>query len=525
MSAPFERTELADAPAYIPSPTAELIIAACAEGPPGELRVLILSGARGDGKTTSMVMAVIELAERMRRDGYGHVLPIRVACLRDTWVSLRRTTLATIEELQRKGLPVEWRDGQHEAVIAFDQPYVHLFFLGLENQADFDKLQGFQCAVFWIEEPAPAAGLSSGIPDIALGLGVTCLRQPGVPFYRLLISMNPPDRDHWVLSVEERLKDLGLSHVLVHHAKMGPGEKAEHFRALADEATTAEEAAEWRLAAEEFERYRERGRVFLESVGRKDLATRLIGGEIGDVQVGEPVVPMFSEEHVYKGELPVYRGLPIIRCWDNEPAPAVCLFQVLPDDGGINVLGSHCIENSTVQTLIETWLLPFMREHQLLTRISTPSYTRGARAGFTYQDVADRTLLDTQLSAGESIRAIGGSLVAGPVEWDERRAAALAAFSRVTRKGRRFVLIEEQTNQMLIQGLKNRYRYPKDIATGRIVMTIEAAKRVSGVFSNCPDALFYGLAWKFPAAEWLRRHQRQRVPGGPARRQGTFMGA
>ena len=139
-------------------------------------------------------------------------------------------------------------------------------------------------------------------------------------------------------------------------------------------------------------------------------------------------------------------------------------------------------------------------------------------------DICDPVLLDTQLSTGRVIMAkLGTSLRPGPVAWEDRRGAALACFNRARRGGKRFVQIEQGTNDLLVKGLAGRFRYPRAISTGQTTMTVQAAKRISGLYGDAADALFYVLATLFPAGDWLRQHQRTPSPPGP--RPSTFMGA
>ena len=504
-------------PRFIPTLTQEEFLAATAEGPAGEMRVLILEGSRGEGKTATGLMACIELAKRVHREGRGKALPIRVGCVRDTWVNLQRTTLVSIEEAARKGIKMQWKDARRECIIQDrdGKPVVHIYFFGLDVEADTNKLQGFVMAILWLEEVAAAEGLDSGIPSSSLALGGTSLRQPDIPWPRILVTMNPPDEEHWIGNVEEELANRGLASIKVHRFLMRPGEKSEHFRTLAIENEQHQEVSEaWRESADEFDRYRERNRALLESIGRHDLVTRLVEGQRGGVQVGEPVIVNFSKEHISKDPLNIYKSLPIYRGWDQEPNPAVCLYQVLPHNMGINVLGSHVEENATMEQIIKGWLLPWMSKVGIMTRgAADSSWGRGPRGGVQFVDIGDPVFLNQQISAGQILqRMLNTSLTPGPVEWEARRAAGIAAFERGSKSGRRFVLIEESENTVMIHGLQGRFRYPKNRSTGRVVMSIEAAKRVSGKYSNPIDAMLYGFAVTHPAIEWLRQTMRRPVP-------------
>ena len=461
----------------------------------------------------------------MIREGYGWALPLRVAVVRDTFINLQRTTCVSFDQARAKGLPLEFANGGRQIrLMDGDKALVHWELFGVDQPKDVDNLQGFQCGILWPEEVAPAAGFTSGVPREVVGVGVTSLRQEGVPWLRIFLTYNPPDSDHWVLALEESLDTLGLRDVRIHKFNVAPEEKSRHFALLAGEAPTKAEADAWQFASEEFDRYRERNIAFLTSIGRDDLAARLGRGEVADVQSGEPVIPLFSKEHVSAEPLPVFRGLPIYRGFDNEPNPGACLLQVLPDGGGVNVLGSHAMENVHMEAFLDAWLLPFMQKAAIMPVTGGTAFGRGGRKGFTYVDICDPVLLDTQLSTGRVIMAkLGTSLRPGPVAWEDRRGAALACFNRARRGGKRFVQIEQGTNDLLVKGLAGRFRYPRAISTGQTTMTVQAAKRISGLYGDAADALFYVLATLFPAGDWLRQHQRTPAPPGP--RPSTFMGA
>jgi hypothetical protein len=270
-------------PHYVPSKTVEEFIYAVLEGPPLEWRLLILQGARGEGKTTGVIMACAAMAEELRVKGFKE-FPLIVAVVRDTWENLKRTTLAAFKENRARGMPIEIFDGGKQATFGNpESPAVHFWFFGLDQAADADKLQGFTCGILVLEEVAPAAGLATGVPPEALGIGATSVRQAGV-LKRILVPMNPPDEDHWILKVEKHLEEQGLAFIKVKRFEMEPGEKSRHFERLAA-MTEGEEAERWTLAADEFDAYRMANQAFLESIGRGDLVQRLVGGQVGFAQM------------------------------------------------------------------------------------------------------------------------------------------------------------------------------------------------------------------------------------------------
>lgn len=553
------------APHFVPSPTVEQFILTVAEGPRGEMRFVVLEGPRGEGKTTGGLMACTALAERVCND-FGGPLPIRVGVVRDTWQNLSRTTLVSFHEARQLGVPIEVFDGGLQAAIrrGNGEELVHFDFFGLDRREDADKLQGFACAVLWLEEVAPAAGLATGIPAEVLGLGATSVRQSGVP-PRILVTMNPPDEDHWIGTIEQELSQRGLDGMRVVRLHIPPGEKSAHFERMAA-TTEGDDARRWQLAAEEFDAYRARNLAFLESIGRSDLVKRLVKGERGMVVLGEAVVPNFSRLlHVAKEPLPVYPQLPMHRWWDSgTPSlhPAIAWVQVGPN--WINVLGSRTGENVGILEFIQDEVLPFQQKYGIRTptaawgagrdrmvahgtltvegediaydateqRRNLPrgQMGRGAQRGFKFRDIGDPACLipegtSSQRTVALAIEnALGTSFEPGPVAWSARREALLAAFSRKGLGDRMLVQIDPTENDLMIKGLAGRFHYGKDLATGRIIGTIENAKKNSGIYSHAIDCLGYGLGVLFPAGEWLQQRSRTTAPSTPARAPRSWIG-
>ena len=473
-------------------------------------------------------------------DGHGPAVcfrvdhPSRLFVIND-FILTHNTTIVSFEEMRSKGLPIEFRDSGREAIIAYDVPLLHFYFFGLDRPEDADKLQGFQCGILIIEEAAPAAGLANGVAPEALGIGATSLRQMGVP-PRILMPMNPPPDDHWVIKVEEYLQDLGLDEIKVARFTIEPGEKSAHFERLAQE-STGDEAEQWGMAAKAFERYRKANKAFLESIGRHDLVARLAEGRTGDVQVGEAVMPYFSRvKHLAKEPVLVYPTLPLWRAWDCGGTPSCVWMQPLGPDrmAGLNIIGSRVAMNAGLEGFILNDVLAFQQKYGLMPR--TPStkagWGKGPRSGFTYFDVGDPSMLHE----GKTVRAeITAALLInqllhtafqpGPVEWAARRESGHSIFQRTGRGDRvAFVQIDPEENDTLIKGFGGRFRYPRTNA-GKVTMTIEAAKGVSGIFAQPTDACLYGFAKLYPVLDWLRQHNAQAAPRVPRRRPKSFLGA
>lgn len=502
----------AGAPCYAPSPTVEEFIYAVAGGPVTEFRLLMLTSSRGEGKTSGAIFALLALAERVRRDGKGSLLPLRVAVVRDSFVNLERTTIATFEKQQRMGLDLIWRDDRRQAIIPGQ---LHFFFFGMDNRADVDKLQGFEMAVLWLEEVAPGAELTQGIPAETLGIGRTSIRQEGVP-KRIIVTYNPPDEDHWILKVEEHLMNLGMQNLVVHRFWIPPGEKAVHFRAMALRAARGGNfvmARQWEEAAEEFDTYREQNIAFLESIGRHDLVARLGKGEIGGVQIGEAVMSTFSHKlHVTEpGEkLIPLPGSQMWRAWDGGLTPSTVWIEETPS-GNINVHGSRVSINKAMAQHILDEVIPFQEKSGIRPKRAEEGY--GRQKGWDFRDCGDPSLFesdsvqDAEYSAGLTIQQMLRTVIEAPPtnDWPPRRDAGLVAFQRKGQGPRMLIRIQREENQLLIQGYNGRWHYEVNMATGRINPSVKASKRASGIFAQSTDAFLYFLVLKFPAHDWLKR--------------------
>ena len=151
----------------------------------------------------------------------------------------------------------------------------------MDSRDDADKLQGFQCGILWLEEVAPAAELAAGMPPPeTLGIGGTSLRQTGIP-RRILVTMNPPDEEHWIMKVEQTLGDLGMDEISVHRFVIPQGEKSKHFIELSQRpGITSTDCAAWAQAAREFDAYRKTNEALLMSINRQDLVSRLVKGQV-----------------------------------------------------------------------------------------------------------------------------------------------------------------------------------------------------------------------------------------------------
>ena len=185
----------------------------------------------------------------------------------------------------------------------------------------------------------------------------------------------------------------------------------------------------------------------------------------------------------------------------------------------MNILGSRTGENVGIIEFIREQVLPFQQQYNILPPRGTreQGFGKGSTRGYRFRDIGDPACLipegtSSQKTVALEIQAsLGTGFEPGPQDWTSRREALLAGFNRKGPGARMLIMIDPSENDTLIKALSGRWHYPKD-ATGRILGTVAASKRVSGLYSHACDALGYGLARLFPAEESLRKEAGRAAP-------------
>ena len=439
--------------------------------------VNVIMGPRREGKSAGGIARLLRVAAE-----HPAAWPVRVAVVRDTWRNLERSLLPTLREGHGQGWwDVEIRESGTEAVLNGGQ--VHLFLFGMDNPKDASKFQSFECGIAWLEEPAPAADLSSGIPIDVFAMALTSLSQRDMPS-SIQASMNPPDAGHWILELIEHLQELGHPEMRVEMFQIPPGENR-HIKAG----------------------YREKMRIGLEQANRPDLIRRLVEGQIGVIIVGEPVTPEFSDLHIAKAPLQIRLAWPVIRGWDAWLSPACVWAQVLPS-GHINVLG--CVQgvNIGIEELIEEQVLPWERKFGLRLGAKAQPFGRGVRRGATFRDIGDPSMYARDQSSSERSarwsleKILNTSLERAPTAWPARRDSIKAVLTRMF-GGRPMLQLDPEECKLLIHALRGRWRYHKTPSG------IVSAEPLKDDFSHATDALAYICAVLYPAHEMVRAAVRQ----------------
>ena len=439
-----------------------------------------LMGPRGEGKTTSGLFGA--LAHSLEQNPIHW--PIRWAVIRDTWENLRITTIDSIRRAVKKyGITAEGLDKLEPRIVKIGmrttagsfRPLLELNFFGLDQPEDANRLQGFEGAGAWVEEPAPAADISSGIPEDCM-LVVTSLRQGGTEGVtpRVQITMNPPDKDHWTMKyrddedVVDALRRRGMT---VAFFEIPPGENP---------GVTAQ--------------YREANRAILEAMGRHDLIARLVEGQVGYVQMGVAVTPEFGQVHIAKSSLPILRTAPVIRSYDFGLNPTTTFWQVTPI-GRINVFYSVRSEHMGMEQHILQQVLPWLGR-------------KGIR-DYHFEDDGDPNGLtpearNSNLSAVSAIEEMltsrpgqAASFTPGPISIQDRVGPIRFKLRSTLKGGHPIVQVDPEATAMIriLGGAWHRKKTPAGLV----------GDPVKDWASEHGDSWGYGMGIRFPIPDLIER--------------------
>lgn len=441
-----------------------------------EEEVVIVFGPRREGKTVGGVAAILAHAARN-----PSARPLRVAVVRDTWTNLERSVFFTLKDGARRGWwHVEWLQDGTQALL---NGVAHLFFFGMDRPADANKFQSFECGMAWIEEPAPAADLASGVPVEVFAMAMSSLSQAGTKV-RLQITMNPPDEGHWTLNIAGIIAEKNYQHLRVKLCWIPRGENPH-------------------LAPG----YRERLLAGFELSGRMDLAARLAYGKVGSVNIGEAVTPEWSDGlHIYAengcpSPIPYSARWETFRFWDFGLNPT-CIWCQLTPLGNLYVLGVVVGDGMGVTELIQQEVLPF--QHALGMHV--PYNARDAygqtsmRTGWRFRDIGDSAANTREASSSERSAKLAletllhTSFEAAPVEFSARRDACKAGLNRIV-NGRPLIQLDPDTTKPLQAALRGGWQYPR-LPNGKL-----GDKPIKNIHSHPGDAFGYGLSVIFPPHE------------------------
>lgn len=447
----------------------------------------LLMSSRGEGKSTSAVIAILVHAKRTPPEN----LPVKWAVVRDTRRNLGLSTVQTIKEWLPEQVASFWRGKEDEPeackIVLNGQELADLHFFGCDSAKDLSYFQSFECDGVWIEEPAPAADISGGVSGDVLAIAGTSIRRTSIP--RVQVTMNPPHGDHWTAQI------WGLPGAT--EPDWTPDEQEAVGRIRANSTVVVIPPGENIYLDQRSPGYRERNRDVLIAMGRSDLVNRLVHGKVGNVQVGEPVVPEFSSDYVVSACPPAKPGDKLLLGWDFWHHPAVTIFRPVPG-GYLDVLGAFQGNNVGVR--------------QMLDRDIMPWFASNIPEGVSWQHTGDPSgLTGDQSNSHQSavkvvIEKLPGQFIPGPVSVDDRRNPVHDVMNRMV-MGRPWVRIDERYSAPLVKALEGGWHYPKD-ASGTVVKE-RWAKNLS---SNVGESFAYGCALltrRDETVSSLERHRRK----------------
>jgi hypothetical protein len=304
----------------------------------GDATEIACFGARGDRKTWSFLIGTI--LHGQTHQSHGFALPVKWASMMDYFASHKAKTHETLKQDRWQGL---WHlsDGGHIAhAMVNSQALVELRMFGLEDIGAIDRAR-METHCVWGEEAAPAASLvtSAGFSESAWATAVTSMRL-GTHAHVAALTLNYPEETHWTwrrFVTKDRPGDDQLNTL--------------YFRIPVGEGASPQQREEWARSL----------------ANRPDLLRRLIAGQPGQLLLGDPVTPRYSESlHRKYQEYPIAPG-PVRLSWDGWHHPA-CTVASLSNTGQLRIHMGRRLDNSDVGEMAREVVIPWLTQHGVLDR-------------------------------------------------------------------------------------------------------------------------------------------------------------
>jgi len=427
--------------------------------------IVQLGGPFGEGKTYAGAVALP--AHALRCGGN-----IRGALIRDTHTNLQSHTVPDIKGYF--GDFVSFHDDDRKMRI-HSQPAVEMQLFGIDDPASMSKLQGFNGAIIWLEEPAPVeqkanAGLPKSVFDFCIA---RASRQNNYPL-RVQLTHNPAEEDHWVEALMNAPRvyfhdaDTGVS-ILKESFKIPYGENR-HLGMLSRAAAKA---------------------AFKDDPGKY---SRYVSGIAAPTLKGKPVTPAYNPSVHYAGrELDVVPGALGMRFWDSWTHP-VCLIGQLIGPDWLRI--HHCCLGSGIgpKELIVNEVLPLLQG---------PKY-----AGLIHEwrDIGDPTMRNPDQSTVTvtTARMIESELAncprgffprfeAGPITTAGRVRPLNTALRMMRANGGGPQIEISSTAHLVHRCLAGGWHWKTD-NSGNVI----GVKPVKDKYGDIGDAMAYGVAKVFP---------------------------
>ena len=386
----------------------------------GIAREIACFGARGDGKSWAALWAMVMHAVEHHRRGYS--LPTTWLGLRDTFANHRLTTK---KSLQGTAWPrdAHWvlSDGDHLATFMLHGvPFVELYLIGADSPSDAERVRT-ECHGLWIDEPAPAMGMSAGISEELYLIACSSQRLETHAHVAMLTS-NYSEEDHWV---------------------------ATRFWSEPQPGTAIFRIPEGERASEEYRN--ELKRLY---ATRPDLARRLVDGQFGSVILGEQVATGFNQDvHAPRtSRLTPSASAPLLIGQDGGLTPTSVIGQRVGPY--LNILASLHTEHGGIQQHVKYLLRPWIAEH-------APWALQQREHVQVYYDPS-MNKDDEGNSDSNSLQVMRAELMglyhAGKVEWEDRKNPILALFNAMV-LGQPVLRVDPVQARGLVKALNGGWHY------------------------------------------------------------------
>ena len=408
-----------------------------------------LMGPRGEGKTEAGLVAVTYHAS-LQDPQYR---PIIWGLVRDTWSNLERTTLQSFLAPRPESFAASIRDrlqvkeGGRRLILP---GFWEIWLFGCDTPQDLNKFQSMQLGGVWMEEAAPAMGtldIGSGISEAVWLMSLTSLRQPVTTQRRAQVTENYPSEDHWTW---QRFHEF-------------PDDTRKLFRIPRGENEHID--VQYRRNLEEALR------------DRPDMYKRLVVGEPAMPQMGEVVMPEYTDRHRSDEIFKPIKGVQVIRFWDGGLTPS-CVFAQITPRGQFRVLDCVVGRNQGMMQLIKTTVKPLINERY---RDITSWRDLGD------PNIAKRDESDSSHCAMDEINGeLGANFERGVSDWSVRRESFKELLNRMV-DGKPMFQVSRHCN-FLHKALSSGWHYFKTAAG-----VIQRDLPVKNEYSHPCDALSHGI--------------------------------
>jgi len=380
-------------PSYHPVPTALLFHAS-------DKFVRGLKGPVGSSKSSACANELLMRAFRQEPWTDG-VRRTRYAIIRRTYSELLSTTIKT------------WQDWCPERVMHLNMSpppqgrMIHkcedgttvdmeVIFLALDEEKDVDKLRSLELTMAWINEAKEIQKVHLDMATSRIGR-YPAKRLGGPTFSGIILDTNPPHDQSWWYEVAEIEKPDNFEFFDQPPALLEVPRKNDDEPIM----FVPNKGQEIWAAAENIDNLPNGFQYYLDMLGGKDLDWIRVNiqGFYGRVIDGKPVYPEYNDDiHAAKGELRVFKGLPLIVGLDFGLNPSAVFCQMSPM-GQLRAIDECWSEDLGVRSFVRDILLPHIRNNypgMVITYITDPA---GNQRGETDETTCLQVLQECGISA------------------------------------------------------------------------------------------------------------------------------